>query len=640
MEINLSKAVKQFFPNPSLEMVYFEAVANSIDAGASNINISIKINSYSDSETLQISISDDGCGITERNFKKFSKLLETEEDDHKGLGRLVFLNYFRNIEIKSTFIDKIRTFTFSPKFNGESNIAPSEQSKSGTRLDFRGYSKKTIKTYDYLKPISIKKALELHFFPKFHLIKREDEKLKIKITLETNEPNSENNFHNDTQIIDVQKIPELTKLTFSADPIKMFEELELFYDIKQTNGEKSVVTAICAEGRTIPLDIIPKENTPDGYEIIFLLYSKIFDGKVNNSRQKLELDDDIFKGVKRLFINKIGEILTKKIPIIADKNSKVKKSLDDRYPHLLGLFDDNSIGLIDRNKALELAQKKYFSDQKEILEAQSLTDTQYEKSIKISSRILTEYVLYRSLTINKMKSLDRTKSESSIHKLIVPMRKTLRKENFISDIYSNNAWILDDKYMSYNTILSDQEMSKVLSELDTGLKADKPDARPDLTIVFSENPNDINHKVDVVVVELKKEGVDLAKKENVVSQLKQRARELCKLYPNKIQRMWFYGIIDFDDDIKISLLEDKFKELYSSDSMFYKDHEVITDLKKDIRVQVGLYVMSYKSLLSDAESRNSTFLKILKDGIKNSVEQNDTEHNTSNHTATLKMEKV
>ena len=43
MKINLNNAVKFFFPNPSLEMVYFEAIANAIDAGATEIDVKINI---------------------------------------------------------------------------------------------------------------------------------------------------------------------------------------------------------------------------------------------------------------------------------------------------------------------------------------------------------------------------------------------------------------------------------------------------------------------------------------------------------------------------------------------------------------------------------------------------------------------
>jgi hypothetical protein len=37
MQVKLSQAVKMFFGNSSLEMVYFEAIANALDAGANEI---------------------------------------------------------------------------------------------------------------------------------------------------------------------------------------------------------------------------------------------------------------------------------------------------------------------------------------------------------------------------------------------------------------------------------------------------------------------------------------------------------------------------------------------------------------------------------------------------------------------------
>lgn len=95
MEVNLSRAIDFFYPSSSsLELVYFEAIANAIDAGANNIQISIAVDSYSKPESLTIVISDNGVGFTNDRYRKFTKLLETEEEDHKGLGRLVFLKYY------------------------------------------------------------------------------------------------------------------------------------------------------------------------------------------------------------------------------------------------------------------------------------------------------------------------------------------------------------------------------------------------------------------------------------------------------------------------------------------------------------------------------------------------------------------
>ena len=46
MEIDTSSAVKLFFPNPSLMLVYFEAIANAFDAGAKNIEINIRLTGF------------------------------------------------------------------------------------------------------------------------------------------------------------------------------------------------------------------------------------------------------------------------------------------------------------------------------------------------------------------------------------------------------------------------------------------------------------------------------------------------------------------------------------------------------------------------------------------------------------------
>lgn len=42
MKVKLEKAVKMFFGNSSLEMVYFEALANALDAEASKVRIEIE----------------------------------------------------------------------------------------------------------------------------------------------------------------------------------------------------------------------------------------------------------------------------------------------------------------------------------------------------------------------------------------------------------------------------------------------------------------------------------------------------------------------------------------------------------------------------------------------------------------------
>lgn len=107
-----------------------------------------------------------------------------------------------------------------------------------------------------------------------------------------------------------------------------------------------------------------------------------------------------------------------------------------------------------------------------------------DQSLELSARVLTQYVLYRNVVIEKLKKIDKSNSEADIHKLIIPMRTKLAKDTFHNDLFTNNAWLLDDKYMSYSTILSDRHMGEVLENITVEGDEDKKEKRPDIAIIF------------------------------------------------------------------------------------------------------------------------------------------------------------
>jgi hypothetical protein len=224
----------------------------------------------------------------------------------------------------------------------------------------------------------------------------------------------------------------------------------------------------------------------------------------------------------------------------------------------------------------------------------------------------TLYVQVFICRINKrLAAVTRENPESDIHNIILPQRQVYNSDSFIQDIYNNNVWLLDDKYMSYATILSDVELSRLI-EVIAENKTDN-DSRPDIALVFSDNPSSCE-KTDVVIVEFKKRGLPLAKCEEVVSQLKQRARRILKYYPDKINRMWFYGITDIDEEFRLSLKESHFKELYSKGQVFHTPQDIYVD-ESSGPFSVDLYVLDIKALITDAEARNETFLKLLRHSI-------------------------
>ena len=618
MEINLEKAVSYFYPvATSLELVYFEAIANAIDANATEINIEINVSSFNAPESLVITITDNGDGFTNERYKKFSKLLETEEDDHKGIGRLVFLKYFKKIEVASTYVNSTRNFIFQNTFKKKNCtvVSKSADDKQGSILIFSEFKGKKINSYDFIKPSSLIKSITYHFYPNLFSLVKAKKDLIINVSLTTLQPQLDQNFFNDTKTLIASEITNLMVREFKAEHLDLFKTFDIFYKVERTDKESTIITAICVEGRTIPIDIMPKEAIPAGYDIIFLLFSDFFKGKSNSSRQELVLNDTDFKTTKHLFRKHAMEILTEEIPFIQKENVRIKNDLYNTYPHLHGYFNQDYVGIIDKNKALDVAQKKFFLAQKEVLETQNiLSEEKYEKALEISSRTLMEYILYRNVIIQNLRKLDVKSSESEIHDLIIPRRKTFRSDDWAKTLFTNNAWLLDDKYMSYTNILSDREFDEILPHIEVYENEFLKDSkRPDIAIVFS---NDIKNskKVDVVIVELKKHGLSLAKKEEVVSQLKQRARKLIKYYPDNIQRLWFYGIVDIDAEFRKSLKEEKFVELYSSGSVYYKEHEALLD-DEVTRVPIGLFILSYEAFLDDAELRNNTFLEVLKTGL-------------------------
>jgi hypothetical protein len=606
MKVKLSQAVKMFFGNSSLEMVYFEAIANALDANATEIEIKISAKALNQPETLQIEISDNGEGFTDERYKKFSKLFDVDESTHKGLGRLVYLCYFEDIKVTSYFEKtKKRTFDFSEGFEEEKfKLEDVSEQPSGTIFRMSSYVLQKIAKGDYIQPHKIKQRILEEFYSRLFHLKKQGYSVKIKIesTIEGKKT--------DAQIVNAD-IPEFTAIELTSS-INLIDKFDLYYSIKEVEPQdSSLIAAISVDNRTVKVDLISNENMPLGYEMVFLLYSEFFVGKIDAARQNLIISPQELKDVQTIFRKEVVSIIESKIPSIKKRNKDVKVGLVTRYPHLSGYFDAENIGYVSRSEILKKAQDKFFKEQKEILDATSLNDEQFEKSIELSSRALTEYILFRQLTIEKLKKSTINDSEAELHKLFASMRKAGRFENkdAINDIYRNNAWLLDDKYMTYEAILSDREMSELIQVI-TDEEETTDDNRPDIALIFSNNP--ANKKpFDVVIVELKKRGLSLEENMKVVTQLEKRARRLMKHYNNQIQRIWFYGIIEFNDDVEMQLAGE-YTELYSSGKMYYRETNIAISLNPKITLPIGVFIWDLDAVISDADARNSAFLNLIK----------------------------
>ena len=620
MQVNIKQAIRLFFSNPSLDMVFIEAIANSLDADASKISICISIDELGKQETLKITVQDNGVGFTQERYGKFCKLLQVEDSTHKGVGRLVYLYYFDTIEVSSIFNKQHRTFLYNTSFdeaNSNMVLEPIDSQEQRTILNFSNCTLKRLSSYNSILPDSLKRMILEEFLPRFYVYKEEGKEIEIDIELKIGKVKKNQFIGNRKVTISLNDLPVLKVEEVNASQIRMFEDMVLQYSIekKESYVAPFIITALCIDNRAYKLsDIISSDNIPWGYELIFLLKSSIFNGQVDPSRQTLTLRDELLKSVKKIFRTKIANIIQQDIPSFKESNEKTRLSLSKSYPHLLGYFEDEEIGIVSRSKSLEIAQQKFLRDQKTVLEAEYLDGEKYEKAMDLSSRSLAEYILYREKIISKLETITNKDSEATIHNLILPKRSILKNNQNVTAIYNNNLWLLDNKYMTYTTAMSERTMQEVVEEITQGVEHGSDSNRPDLAIIFSDNPEDLSCKVDVVIIELKKRGIKLSKTEEVISQLKQRATKLMNYYPNRIQRIWFYGIVEFNDEFKLSLKNEHYTPLFSKDTLYYKENEWYLSLESDIPYKVGTYILSIDAFIKDAKAHNEIFLNILKEG--------------------------
>lgn len=612
MEVNVQKAVKMFFSNSSFEMIYNEAFANALDAGANEIRIKISLPNPNQLQNLQLTISDNGVGFDDFRFGKFSKLFDVEEQSHKGLGRLVYLCYFERVYVESTYNEgtKKRTFTFDDGFNGENTVKDIEPYPCGSSLTMQGFIGERLHRNDNINPNHIKSLLMENFYMRLYKKKLNDERIRVNIESHVGGSQVE-------AIVDTDDMPDFSILPLEHR-LDLFNSVDLYYSIRETHEVgKKPITAIAVDDRCHQVAIIDDENFPAGYEMIFLLISESFQGAIDESRQNFTLSGNDFGNIRRLFRDGIASIINKRFPRIAAANKEREEYLKNTYPHLSGYFKTSDIGFSSHNDILKDAQEQFFRDQREILSATTLSDEQYEKSLMLAARSLAEYILFRQNVISKMKALDKNNLETDLHNLIAPKGSEFQEGELYKDLYRNNVWVLDDKFMSYCTVLSEAEMSKVIDVITDGEVKDPDGDRPDITLFFSADPTKDNRMLDVVVVELKRLGITPEQNSIVEFQLDTRTQRLAEYYGRRIQRMWFYGIVEFTDKYRMHLVNNGYNPLFSNGSVYFKSKPVYTDLEKSFSVVQNSYIMDFKALAEDANSRNETFLKVLKHQFEN-----------------------
>lgn len=612
MEIEVKKAVQIFFSNASFEMIYLEAFANALDAGADEFKIEICANSTnpSDLNSLTIKLWDNGVGFDDFRFGKFSKLLSVEDKTHKGLGRLVYLCYFDKVKIESNFGgNKHRSFIFHENFNRESQVTKTEDCDTWSLFTMQNFNGIRLKKNENIRVGFIKRLLLENFCMKFYNARsnKKDIRVSIKSTIGGKE---------ETASISSNDLPEFKRFEVVEPMTDLFDNIVVYYHISEndiTTRKPVFISALSIDDRSMPIDIIADENKSSSYNMIFLLISESLQGTTDESRQNIKIEESRLNLLKQIFRNSIRTIVRKELPQIAAANDKQIRAMEDRYPHLSGLIDTDNVGYLSYVEVVKRAQERFLKEERELLGATNLTEEQYQKSLEFSSRSLALYIVYRQKLIEKLGSLTHETLETNLHSMLSKRFQKFQGTDTEKDIYLNNLWVIDDKFMSYDYVLSEKNITEVLKVIDPNYKGEKNIDRPDIAIFFSTDPCDGIDRFDIVIVELKRLGITPEMNSIVEFQLDQRTIQLSKYYNDRIQRVWYYGIVDMDDEYRLHLENSQYKPLFSHGNVWYRQKEIKPSLNAKNVVIQNSYIMDFKALVDDARSRNNTFLRILKE---------------------------
>lgn len=615
MEIEVKKATQIFFPNASFEMIYLEAFANALDAGADEFKIDINVNGTNpdDLNSLTIKLWDNGVGFDDTRFNKFSKLLSVEDKAHKGLGRLVYLCYFDKVKIESNYSGKKhRSFIFHENFKKESKVSESDDNQTWSELTMQGFNGQRLKRNENIRVGFIKRILLEHFYIKFYNAKNNGKEIKVSIKSTIGE-------EEDSETISGDDLPQFKSLVVDTTT-DLFDSIVVYYNITkiQDLSRKPIfITALSIDDRSMQIDIIADENKSSSYNMIFILKSESLQGTTDESRQNIRIEEGRLNTLKQVFRDSFRTIVRQELPQIAEANDKLIHNMEDRYPHLSGLIDRDCVGYLSTVDVVKKAQERFLKEERELLGAKELTDEQYQKSLEFSSRSLALYIVYRQKLIEKLGSLSKDTLETDLHSMISKRYQKFSGEETEKDVYLNNLWVIDDKFMSYDYVLSEKNISDVLRVFDPDYSGEENKDRPDIAIFFSTDPCVGSERFDIVIVELKRLGLKPDMNSIVEYQLDKRTIQLSKYYHNRIQRIWYYGIVEMNDEYRLHLANNGYNPLFSHGDIWYRQKEIKATLNAINVVIQNSYIMDFKALVEDAQSRNSTFLKILKEKFDN-----------------------
>jgi len=638
IKVNIKSIVKNISKNVGFLQPVYEAIMNSLEAGADKICIR-----FSSAPSVipgllgsidGFTITDNGIGFTKENRDSFCTLWSEFKAflGCKGSGRFTWLTVFSDVDITSKVKSEgiVVKIPFSTSFSSDKIIIEkSEIKNSETTITFRNVTSKFFlptekKTIDKRPESDLKRLtdqIQDYLLLELFLLKQNGKMFSITLHL-----------GGETSEISDTTIPSLGKIDFSLSSV-MFPDsgqtnFSMFYLFSKDARSRQRIS-YCSSGRA-SLVVRPSSvgifgDLPDKDSMEVLVLSTYFDGKDDDTHNGFPvltgLDEETIdcpislSSINEKVQSEISDLLLKTFPYLSSQNDAAKEEAISEYPFLAPLIKENNDSVKTKESLIAQASKDFTRRKIDVrkkfskcLQEKNVNPEEFEKTVNemsfVTATELGEYILYRQSIVDALKGslYDSEKNEKFVHDIFMPM-KTDSLGTDAEKEYLSNLWILDDKFMTYLYVASDKTIKQIAdAAFEKAEKVEKAPKRPDLSLFF----NNVDGKMrDAVLVEFKGVNADADEKNKSLVELPNNIAYIRKNFSN-ISSIWGYVITVIDDDMKESIAnQGNFQTLFSDGPSPIYCRDIGTNSSH-------MLIVDLRSVANDASSRNSIFLDILK----------------------------
>jgi hypothetical protein len=601
--INLKKFIAEHYKGGvTARDVIREGVTNSIHAGAGAITVDLwfdrqpglfgdEVRNVLD----KITITDDGEGFTQENLNYFDEICTGHKDDigGKGVGRLAFLKYANRVEIRSQLGSELIEFRYTPDFTPDDVKRSASGGRKETAIAISEL-KESINTQVTKLVNATCDDLRLLLFLK----KQAGRTIAIRFTHNSKQPFPED-FTFSGEAIEAQKT-------------RSFElQGEVFdcYLFRDEAPRKGIVAMLCADELCVEEYQISKR-----FDICRYLIS-ITSGYLNRSsnieRQKLEIpkseaESDLVSPISRetlmprihaeclAMINEAAEG-----DIEAFKRGNIEK-LRKYYPFIQIDSLSGEAAMLDAEEIVRTYRAQQARREDHLIDAlEEGRSVAFDDISHLASDDLARFIVHRALVIDSLAKMPRESAEEVLHAAI------LRKHSDGNNIHENNVWLVDDKFLSYSNIYSDETLARIVREVGTETET-KQQRKPDIAAFFSKDNE--GHPNKLVIIEFKKPGADIFENNKALVQCRLYASELVDRIPT-VREVFAFSVVEIDNEFYRDMKQTGFKDVFSlSERVVYNDFAI----GSSDEVPLHLYVMPAASIITDARARNRVFEEVLR----------------------------